>query len=208
MEKRSPAVSGANAAGQAGGVAASSGTVPLADDEDVAAMRALAAGDDRALRGIIERWQAPLLNFFFRSLGDRSTAEELVQTTFLRLYRAAGRYRPEAKFSTYLFQIGRRLLINEYRRRSRKPLDLVDPAELTGSVSGRQPLEQRELEEVFRAALDQLPEQQKTALLWLQQQELSYDEIAAAMGVPVSSVKTWIYRARVRLKELLGDLHA
>lgn len=174
-------------------------------DADVEAMRRLAGGDQRALRELVTRWQNPLINFFYRSLQSYETAEDLTQTTFVRLYRAAGRYRPQAKFSTYLFQIARRLLINEYRRRSRKPLDTVDPVELGGSVSGRAPLKQMELEEAFSVALQSLPENQQTALLLLKQQELSYEEIAEAMGASVSSVKTWIHRARTRLRELLAD---
>ncbi|MFM7209502.1 MAG: RNA polymerase sigma factor, partial [Verrucomicrobiota bacterium] len=64
-----------------------------------------------------------------------------------------------------------------------------------------------ELEEAFSRAVAQLPEEQRTAILLLVQQEMPYEEIASAMGCPVSSVKTWIHRARVRLKELMRDFY-
>ena len=185
--------------------AAAEVSAPVPPDPDAAAMLAVASGDQQALRRLIDRWQNPLINFFYRSLHSYETAEDLAQVTFVRIYRAAGRYRPEARFSTYLFQVARRLLINEFRRQGRKPLDTVDPEELGGSVSGRAPLERMEIEEAFREALAQLPENHRSALLLRKQQELSYEEIAAAMDTSVSSVKTWIHRARARLKELLVD---
>ncbi len=175
-------------------------------DEDVRLMQQVAGGNERAFRQLVERWQGPLINFFYRSVSSVETAEDLAQATFVRLYRAASAYEPRAKFSTYLFHIGRRLMINEFRRQSRKPLDSVDPSELGGSVSGRQPLEVMEIEEAFEHALEKLPENQKTALLLLKQQELSYEQIAEIMGASVPAVKTWIHRGRAQLKAELGDL--
>lgn len=177
-----------------------------ADDPDAQALMLVGQGDDAALRGLIERWQSPLINFFYRSTQSYEQSQDLAQQTFIRLYRASARYRPSAKFSTYLFQIARRLLINEYRRQVRKPLESMDPAQMGGSVSGRGPLRLMELEEAFHVALGQLPENQQTALLLLKQQELSYEEIAEVMEASLSSVKTWIHRGRARLKELLAEI--
>ncbi|MGF1482873.1 MAG: RNA polymerase sigma factor [Opitutales bacterium] len=174
-------------------------------DEDVRLMLAVGAGDDAALRTLVEKWQGPLINFFFRSIRSREQAEDLTQVVFVRLYRAAPGYRPTAKFTTYLFQIARRLLINEYRRQQRKPLDTVDPADLGGSVEGRDALGQLEIEEAFEQALQTLPENQRTAILLLKQQELSYEEIADSMDASVSAVKTWIFRARQSLREALKE---
>lgn len=182
------------------------GEYPEASDPDVTLMLEVAAGNEGALRMIIQKWQNPLINFFYRSLQSREEAEDLAQILFIKLYRAAPRYQPTAKFSTYLFAIARRQLINEYRRSQRKPMDLVDPAELGGSISGRKVLETLEIEEAFQQALRDLPENHREALLLFKQQELSYQEIAEILGVPETSVKTWIYRARQRLKESLKDL--
>jgi RNA polymerase sigma-70 factor (ECF subfamily) len=176
-----------------------------AGDEDARLMLAVGAGDEAALRTLVEKWQGPLVNFFYRSIGSREQAEDLTQVVFVRVYKASAGYQPKAKFSTYLFHIARRLLINEYRRQQRKPLEPVDPADLGGSVEGREALSRMELEEAFAHALEQLPENQRTAILMLKQQELSYEEIAEAMDASVSAVKTWIFRARQSLRATLKE---
>lgn len=164
------------------------------------------AGDEAAFDQLVERWQSPLINFFFRSLSSYEQCEDLTQTVFVRLYKAAPRYKAQAKFSTFMFQIARRLLINEYRRSQRKPLDLWDPADLTAITSGRDEQHVSELEEAFEQSLKKLPEKQRTAILLLKQQELSYREIADVMQANESAVKTWIFRARKFLKQELKDL--
>ncbi len=170
-------------------------------------MLRVGAGDETALEILIDRWKNPLINFFYRSLRSVEESEDLAQMVYLRLYRSAPRYKPTAKFSTYLFHIARRLLINEYRRRQRKPLQTVDPADLRASTPGRNDLRILEIEEAFSAALKGLPENQSTAILLLKQQELSYREIADIMEATESAVKTWIFRARKHLKkELKGIL--
>lgn len=174
-------------------------------DLDVELMRRLAAGNHQAMGQLVERWQSPLINFFYRSLQSHQEAEDLAQILFVKLYKAAPRYQPTAKFSTFLFSIARRLLINEYRRAQRKPVDVTDPAELTGSVSGRIDLEQMEIEEAFQHAIQDLPENQRSAILLFKQQELSYQEIADILDTTESSVKTWIFRARQKLKASLKE---
>ena len=176
-------------------------------DEDIQWMKQVAHGDENALRQLIEKWQKPLINFFYRSTNSVELSEDLAQMTFIKLYRAAPKYEPTAKFSTFLFHIGRRLLINEYRRQSRKPLEVVDPSDLGGSSVENDEIEVYEIEEAFNHALEALPENQRTAIVLLKQQELSYEEIADIMGASESAVKSWIYRARQKLKTSLKDFH-
>lgn len=177
-----------------------------AADPDAELLIAAGQGDEAAFTGLIERWKHPVINFFYRSVGSYETAEDLSQIVFVRLYRAAPAYQPTAKFSTFLFHIARRLLINEFRRQSRKPADPTDPAEMQASTCGREPLELIEIEEAFQLALGGLPENQRTAILLFKQQELSYLQIAELMGASESAVKTWIFRARQHLKDVLRDL--
>ncbi len=177
----------------------------IENDRDVVLMQTVAAGDDRAMAEIVQRWQRPLINYFYRSVGSVQQAEDLSQILFVKLYKAAPRYEPTAGFSTYLFSIARRLLINEYRRAQRKPLEPVDPADLNASVSGRRELEAMEIEEAFQAALAELPDNHRDALLLYKQQEMSYQEIAETLETTESSVKTWIFRARQKLKSILKE---
>ena len=104
-----------------------------------------------------------------------------------------------------LFHIARNVLINEYRKRQRRPFDPVDPVEITSSVEGRTELTTNELEEVFYYTLEKLPENQRTAILLFKQQDMSYEEIAEAMNATIPAVKTWIFRARSVLKDALKD---
>ena len=175
-------------------------------DPDAELMLQLRDGNDAAFDLLVERWQSPLINFFYRSLSSYEQAEDLTQMVFIRVFRAAGSYEARARFSTWLFQIARRLLINEFRRSQRKPLDAWDPADLQAFTSGREAQRYGEIEEAFEQCLGKLPENQRTAILLLKQQELSYQEIADIMGANESAVKTWIFRARQFLKQELKDL--
>lgn len=169
-------------------------------------MQRVAAGDEQALVSLIERWKGPLINFFYRSVSNFAEAEDLAQTVFIRLYRSSPRYEVRSKFSTYLFQIARRLLLNEYRRKQRHPIDLSDPAELQAVDTSLNEKQLREIEELFMHALQELPENQKTAILLFQQQELTYEEIAQTMDASESAVKSWIFRAREHLRAKLKGL--
>lgn len=178
-------------------------------DPDSALLLEVAGGSEQALAALVDRWQRPLVSFFHRSLQSHADAEDLAQATFVRLYRAAPRYEPRARFSTYLFQIARRLLLNELRRRQRKPATATDPADLRSAVAEdpRTGQAARELEEAFQAALANLPENHRSALLLYKQQEMSYEEIAEALEVPLTSIKSWIHRARQKLRIALREYH-
>ena len=174
-------------------------------DGDAILMSEVAGGSEHALRMLIEKWKNPLANYFYRSVRDAHAAEDMAQQTFVNLYGARESYVPSAKFSTYLFRIARHVLINEFRKSARRPCDPTDPADMTAVSSGRGELEAAELEEIFYSALETMPENQRTAILLYKQQELTYEEIAAAMDASVAAVKTWIFRARTVLREALKN---
>ncbi|MDR2512632.1 MAG: RNA polymerase sigma factor [Puniceicoccales bacterium] len=178
------------------------------NETDVHLMRLVGKGDTQALRMLIARWQGPIINFFYRSLHSLQTAEDLTQVVFIRTYRNAHSYEPKARFSTYIFHIARNILINEHRRMRRKPADLCDPTDFTPMATSDDASHQRcaEIEEAFARAIVTLPENQRTALLLLKQQELSYAEVARIMNASEALVKSWVFRGRQRLRELLSDL--
>ena len=203
---------------------ASAGTpFPRTEDEDARLMLRVAAGDARAMRPLVEKWQKPLINFFCRSVNSvhtaedlaqnffcRSvnsvhTAEDLAQTTFVKIYRAAGTYEAKAKFSSWLFLVARSVLISNFRKESLRPADATDPVELRAVSDEDDALRLRDLEAAFAFAVRSLPENHRTAILLLRQQEFSYEEIAVAMGASLQTVKTWIFRARRELREKLAD---
>lgn len=182
--------------------------IPIPIDEDIRLMFEVAAGDSNALRQIIDKWKKPLINFFYRSLGSYTESEDLAQLVFIKLYRAAERYEARAKFSTFLFHIARRVLLNEFRRKTRKPVEYIDPQEFYYEQSEDPEIKRRlkEIEELFQLAIKKLPEKHRSALLLYKQQQLSYQEIAEIMKASENAVKTWIHRARAQLKTEMGAL--
>lgn len=122
-------------------------------DPDAELMLKLKDGDRSAFDQIVLRWQNPLINFFYRSLHSYERSEDLSQMVFIRIYKAAPKYEPRARFSTYLFQIARHHLINEYRSQGRRPMDLKDPFELYAETNDDSERAVNELEEAFEQAM-------------------------------------------------------
>ena len=177
------------------------------DQEDKRLMVLVAGGDDDALRFLVERHHARIVAYLRTQVGSQTTAEELAMEVFIRLHRAAPRWRPEAKLTTYLIHIAHNLVLNEWRRKSRKPTTALESAPEPGDKSHESSRKVMELDEAFQRAVAQLPFEQRTAILLLVQQDLAYEDIARTMKVPVSSVKTWIHRARTQLRDLLKDYY-
>ena len=182
----------------------------LAEADAARWMRRAAGGDEVAWQRLFERWKLPLLSYFYRSLGSRAEAEDLTLEVFVRLHRAAPSYEPRARFSTFLFQIARNLLLNELRRRQRKPAEALPPEAFDYVAEGaaEEARGLRELEEVLHVALGRLPEKMRTALLFLQQQGLDYPEAAAAMGMKENALRVLVFRARQKLKEAMAAVVA
>jgi RNA polymerase sigma-70 factor, ECF subfamily len=176
-------------------------------DPDFALVEATGRGDLEAFESLVRRYQSPLLNFISRVMGDRSTAEDLTQEVFLRIYRAASRFQPRAKVSTWVFRIAYHLALSEKDRRRRRE-DLRQALHGSWEEGVREPLsdpvEHYELAEEMTSALGRLPANQRTALLLRVNQELSYREIAEVLGVGVQSVESLLFRARRKLRRSMG----
>jgi RNA polymerase sigma-70 factor (ECF subfamily) len=176
--------------------------VPDAAEEESVWLARVAAGDEGSLQRLFDKWKHPLLGFFYRSLGSHADAEDLTLEVFVRLHRAAGDYRPTAKFSTYLFHIAGNLVRNEQRRRRRKPAQPAPP-EVFETVTTAHIDDARrlaELEEILRQALPRVPEKYRTPLLLLQQQHLDYPAAAATLRITENSFRVLVHRGRQLLK--------
>ena len=173
-------------------------------EREVFLMERIASGDQLAMEELIELWKMPMFRFFLRSLNHHEDAEDLTQRVFIRIYRSAERYLPHAKFSTWIFTIARNLLIDEIKKRKRRPQMVFDEfIERAGEVESSR---STELTEILMKQLDTIPENHRTALLLRVQRELSYREIADVMQSTEASVKTWIHRARLDLRKSLSNL--
>lgn len=167
---------------------------------------AIAHGDGNAFERLVKRYQNPLYNFINRYLGDRQASEDLTQETFLRVYRAAARFEPRAKVTSWIFKIAYHLALNEIKRRSRFLIYREDVSQsLAGAMAGN-PFEAaglNEMKEEIAAAMAELPENQRAALLLRVDEGMSYREIGDVMGLSAAGVESLIFRARRRLKDTL-----
>lgn len=169
-------------------------------------MLAFRDGDDRAFDALFERWAGRVLRFVERMVGEASVAEDVVQETFARVWRARARYQPEARFSTWLFTIAGNAARNELRRPFRRsPHESVDAEEGAPLVLAADDppadrvADARRAGQGLEAGFAALPERQREAL-WLRAVEgLSYAEVAEVLATSEKSVKALIHRARVAL---------
>jgi RNA polymerase sigma-70 factor, ECF subfamily len=176
---------------------------PVCQDDE--AMRRVMDGDSAALAVLFDRHKSRLFAFLYHLMGDRATAEDLLGETFLRVYGARARYRPGSGFTPWLFAIARNLALGELRHRgvvTRAQQRLVedDPGDTTAEV-----MEREQVGERVRAALAQLPEEQRSALVLKEYQQMDYREIARVLGCSETAARARTYRARIALREALRD---
>lgn len=181
---------------------------------DVALMRRVATGDERAFRELVERHQNAVIGTIAKMLRDPTEAEDLAQQTFLRVWKHAKRWKPDAKFTTYLYTIARNLVYNESRRRSRRKEVSGDEREEESGhqIAGERRAEpdaevaQWEAHSEIDSVIAALPESQRTAVVLYAYESLSYEEIGQVLGTSVASVKSLMFRARSTLRDKLGHM--
>jgi len=167
------------------------------------------AGDEKAYRELVEMYQPRVYSLALRMLRRVEDAEDVVQETFVRMFRALDRYDPSRPFGAWLFSIASRLCIDQLRRRKLQPVSLTqgdrdDEYEIEVEDPGLKPDDAtaRVEEEVrTRALIDSLPPHYRIVVLLRHQQDLAYEEIAEALHLPLGTVKARIHRARALLKE-------
>jgi RNA polymerase sigma-70 factor (ECF subfamily) len=168
-------------------------------------------GDFAAFEQLIEIHQRSVIGTVAKMLGNPSEAEDISQQVFIRVWKSAARYEPQAKFTTWLFTITRNLVFNEVRRRQRKPTVSVQEREETThrvveDVQGSSPDEdllRSEMEAAIDRAIEALPEKQRLAVVLRRYEEMPYEEIGVVLSMSVPAVKSLLFRARTQLKESL-----
>jgi RNA polymerase sigma-70 factor (ECF subfamily) len=177
----------------------------MGTDEALAARSA--RGDEQAFRHLVERYRGPLYAVARGILHDGDHAADAVQEAFLKAYASLGEYRGRGAFAGWL----RRILVNQCLSQLRSRQSWLSLDELAGDFACRErgPEEQAlagsETERI-RAAMGRLPAHYRAALVLRAVEGLSYREIGGLLGVPDSTVETWIHRGRLRMRALLGDL--
>jgi RNA polymerase sigma-70 factor (ECF subfamily) len=189
----------------------------LSDQEVVLAAR---RGSDAAYRELVRRYERPLFSLIYRMVRDRELAEDLTQETFIKALNALASYRPEFKFSSWIFKIANNAAIDQLRRREVNTLsldgsptaetpDAVEATALQVSSKGETPLDELEAREVGSAieiAIGKLRPEYRSCIMLRHVEGLAYEEIAASLDLPLGTVKTYIHRARNELRQYLGHL--
>jgi RNA polymerase sigma-70 factor (ECF subfamily) len=171
-------------------------------------------GNLYAFEQIVHRYKEPLINFVYHFLGDRIDAEDVVQETFLRVYRNKHLYRNIAKFSTWIYTIASNLAKTELRRRRRRRLFSISQMgfdnrdyDLPGSEEAPDGVVDGGMKEsIIRRAIETLPVKFKEVVILRDVQEFSYEEISEILDIPIGTVKSRVNRGRSRLQKKLQYL--
>ena len=182
-------------------------------DPDVRLMLRFKNGDLEAFEQLFSRHTRAVINFAYRFVRNRETAEELAQEIFMRVYEGAAGYQAQAKFTTWLYRIATNVCLNEVRKpqfRADSRSLPIDPSHggnaiETGSDPGTH-LERQAIAHALRQALDQMPEKQRAAFVLNKYQEFSYAEVSEIMKISEKAVKSLIHRAKETLAEKLKPL--
>ena len=178
------------------------------EGSDYKLVQAIGNGNREAFEQLVQRYQNSLFNFIYSYLGERSTAEDLTQEVFLRVFLGAGRFepRPGASVSTWIYRIAYHLSLNEIKRRQRflrMSSHLEKAMQERGERLSSDVIESQALKQTIVSGLGLLPENQRAAVLLRVNEGLSYQEISDVLGVSLSSVESLLFRARQTLKQHL-----
>jgi RNA polymerase sigma-70 factor, ECF subfamily len=162
-------------------------------------------GERAAFEALVQAAQHRIYGLALRMLRNRAEAEEVAQEVFLRVHRSIAEFRGEAKLSTWLYGIASRLCLNRLGRVERRaravPDDLTDVADASADPVGS--LESAELMRALEVAIGELPDERRIVVILRDIQGLAYDEIAAALGIELGTVRSRLHRARMELKDKL-----
>jgi RNA polymerase sigma-70 factor, ECF subfamily len=187
----------------------------LRASDDSAVVTAFLGGEERAFSELVERYQTRLLNFIYRTIGDRDRAEDLVQEVFIRVHRHLHRFDRSKKFSTWAYTIASNLAKNELRNRSRNPLVLFATMQGSGEDADR-PIEfedatsrpddmyrKRHLRELVEDTVSKLPEHHREVFVLRELEGKSYEEIAEITDCNLGTVKSRLNRARTAFAAII-----
>jgi RNA polymerase sigma-70 factor (ECF subfamily) len=187
-------------------------------DQEVVALAK--EGSEEAYRELIRRYERPVFSLIFRMVRNRELAEDLSQETFIKVLNAVQTYRPEFKFSSWVFKIANNAAIDHLRKRELDTLSLegsphADTPELIEATalqigergeSQLQEVENRELGGTIEQAISRLRPEYRSCILLRHVEGRTYEEIAEILNLPLGTVKTYIHRARNELRILLRDV--
>lgn len=171
-------------------------------------------GDVQAFDAIVDRYKTRLFNCVYRMVHNNELAEDLVQETFLRVYRNRTNYQATSNFSTWIYTIALNLARSELRKRKRRQFFSINTSPLEDSTTEgfdvpdpkdgpEEDIQNHELGDSIQRAINQLPVKYRTVILLRDIEELSYEQIGEILECPTGTIKSRVNRARLRLQEML-----
>jgi RNA polymerase sigma-70 factor (ECF subfamily) len=183
-------------------------------DADAQLMVRVRDGDDGAFNALMTRYRKPVINFVYRLVQNGSAAEEIAQDVFVNIYLARHRYEPTARFSTWLFTVATNMSLKHLKRKKRWISESEADPEAgrtyadhpEGNPSALDRVVDRELADLVREAVRNLPEKERTAIVLCKYHDFSYQEIAQIMKCSLGAIKTHIHRGKLRLRDMLRKM--
>ena len=176
-------------------------------DPDTKLMLDLAKGDISTFEQIMNKYKELVMNIAYRFLQDRSKAEDIAQEVFIKVYNSAGRYKPKARLSTWIYRITANFCLNELRSQKHfKAISVEATGETPDSIQADpvENLEKAKLKHLVRETVDSLPDRQRMVVILQKYEGLSYQEISEIIGCSVSAVDSLLQRAKQNLKHKLA----
>jgi len=177
-------------------------TASMAEDSDLEHVRRTREGDPEAFARLVGRHQNTVYNVAYRFMRDPGRAEDMTQEAFLKAFRLIKGFRGQCAFSTWLYRVTCSVCLTELKRRKRRrevPLSAMGQAQPACSPAP----EKADDAERIRRCVAKLPDKYATAVTLYYLQGISYEETAAIMRIPLGTLKTWMHRARKRLKKVV-----
>ena len=183
--------------------------------DDPTLVRRVLRGDQGAFEMIVRKYQLPMLNYVSRMVHEREMALDVSQEVFLRAYASLSSFRPEFKFSTWLFRIASNFLIDHWRKKKVPTVSLDQPMDDTDDgchlqvadekASVIRDLELKELRTRLESAMDCLPVHLRELFIWRHVTGMSYEEMAEIKKLPVGTVKNRVFQAKEMMRKLLEE---
>jgi RNA polymerase sigma-70 factor (ECF subfamily) len=194
--------------------------VPLAEPSDETLAARASGGDDRAFEAIVERYQGRIFRLACRLTSD-TDAPDILQETFLQLYRHLPSFRGESQFGTWLYRIATNTSLMHRRARARRPTESLEaflprfddhgvhvntPTELQVASRVDELLDRQVLAEKARAVMARLPDIYRDAFVLRDLEEMSTADVAQTLGLDPATVRQRVHRARLMLRGYLSEL--
>jgi RNA polymerase sigma-70 factor, ECF subfamily len=171
------------------------------ESADLELVKRAKAGQVDAFSQLVRRHQRVVYNLAYRFMRDASLAEDMVQEAFLKAYRLLRGFRGDCGFSTWMYRVTCSVCLSELSRRKKRNEVAFSPA--YEHLAGETDIQPTDIYEIIRRCVTKLPDRYATVVTLYYLNELSYDEIAEVMSIPVGTLKTWMHRARKQLREIV-----